>query len=140
MDRISPKARSALMAKIRSKNTKPERALRRMVSSLGFRHYRLNDKRWSGSPDISFARMKKVIFVHGCFFHQHPGCQNARVPKTRRCYWEKKFSRNQERDKKNMAEIERMGWQAMVVWECEIKEKDRLIDRLAAFLKTGKTR
>lgn len=119
------------MRRIRSNDTGPELLVRAVVSKLGFR-YRLHRKDLPGSPDLVFGPRKKVIFVHGCFWHQH-GCKNTRLPKTNSDYWLPKLKRNQERDKKAIATLQTLGWDVLVIWECETK-KEELGARIAAFL------
>lgn len=109
--------RSAIMRAIRSKNTSPEIAVRKLLSAYGYR-YRLHYKKLPGSPDIAFPGRKKAIFVHGCFWHGHH-CK-LRVPRTNKEYWQRKLERNRKRDAWALAELRRAGWRAKVVWECEI--------------------
>ena len=125
--------RSALMARIRGQDTKPEMAVRRLLHGLGYR-YRLHAGDLPGRPDIVFRSRRKVIFVHGCFWHQHEGCREATIPKVRTAYWQRKFQTNLERDKASLNALERMGWQAFVVWECETRILDALSERLTRFL------
>lgn len=131
MDTVTPEQRSDIMRRIRSKNTKPELALRRLLRELGIR-YRLHGA-LPGSPDIVIRKQKKAIFIHGCFFHQH-SCKNGRMPKSNQEFWRQKFERNRERDARNLADLERLGWSALVVWECELKDEIGVRDRLIQFL------
>jgi DNA mismatch endonuclease (patch repair protein) len=133
-DFLSAKARSAHMRRIRKIDTKPELEVRRLVHRLGFR-FRLHRRDLPGTPDLVFPRLKKGILVHGCFWHQHPGCRLARVPKSRLDYWEPKLRRNQERDSTARAELTSRGWKILVVWECETDDVAVLEPRLEAFLK-----
>lgn len=121
------------MARIRGKNTTPELVVRRLLHSLGYR-YRIHRADLPGTPDIAFIGRRKAIFVHGCFWHQHEGCSKASMPKTREAYWSKKFSTNLERDSRKLKELARMGWKVLVVWECETKNKELLVDTLKEFL------
>lgn len=121
------------MARIRSRDTQPEITVRSLLYSLGYR-YRLHRRDLPGSPDICFPGRKKVIFVHGCFWHRHDGCARATTPKTRTSFWEEKFRKNVIRDRRNMTSLAELGWEAMVVWECEIKDLERLTPRLVRFL------
>jgi DNA mismatch endonuclease (patch repair protein) len=132
-DIVSPKERSALMARVRHKNTRPEMIVRRLLHSLGYR-FRLHGE-LPGKPDIVFARRRKVLFVHGCFWHRHddPTCRGARFPKSNQEYWAPKFLRNLERDKENRQQLEEAGWQAFVVWECRLRDPT-LADELQEFL------
>lgn len=125
MDIWDKKKRSEVMSKIRSKNTKPEMALRKALFAKGFR-YRINYKKLPGKPDIVFPKYKTAIFVHGCFWHHHEGCKYGYTPKSNTDFWIKKISSNQERDKKNTLQILSMAWKVLVVWECEIKQKDNI--------------
>jgi DNA mismatch endonuclease (patch repair protein) len=116
----------------------PEVAVRRIVHALGFR-FRLHRRDMPGTPDLVFARLKKVIFVHGCFWHQHPGCREGRLPETRQEYWRPKLLRNVERDAENESRINALGWRTLTVWECELKGASRVRDRLARFLGARRT-
>lgn len=134
MDRINPDRRSANMRAIRSTGMKPELAVRRLVHSMGYR-YRLHRKDLPGKPDLVFGPRRKVIFVHGCFWHQHsdPGCKIARMPKSKPDYWKPKLARNVERDRQHQAELEANGWSVLIVWECETKANR--VDRLSLVLR-----
>ena len=125
--------RSRNMSAIKSKNTKPEIAVRKLLHSMGYR-FRLHRKDLPGSPDIVLPKYKTVIFVHGCFWHRHQNCKYASNPKTRREFWEKKFKENIERDKKTQEKLKNLGWKTKIVWECEIKKQDKLIKKLEDFL------
>src|SRR5215475_2236185 len=118
---IKSQQRSANMRAIRAKDTAPERSIRSMVYRLGYR-FRLHRKDLPGKPDMVFPARRKVIFVHGCFWHQHPGCREGRVPGSRREYWEPKLKRNQERDASAQSGLKQIGWQCLVLWECELKD------------------
>jgi DNA mismatch endonuclease (patch repair protein) len=126
-------ARSALMARIRGKDTKPEIAVRKLACALGYR-YRLNVRGLPGTPDLVFLSQKKAVFVHGCFWHRHPRCSRTTSPKTRSAYWAAKFTANITRDKKNRRKLQKTGWKVLVIWECETFEPERLRRRLARFL------
>ena len=132
-DRFSKSERSALMAKIRNKDTAPEMAVRRMTHSLGFR-YRLHRKDLPGKPDLVFSGKKKVIFVHGCFWHGHDCPLGTNQPKSNIEYWTKKLVSNQNRDKNNIRLLEDMGWNVLIVWECEVKNILLLAQRIISFL------
>ena len=125
--------RSRNMSAIKSKNTKPEITVRKLLHSMGYR-FRLHKKDLPGSPDIVLPKYKTVIFVHGCFWHRHQNCKYASNPKTRREFWEKKFKENIERDKKNQEKLKNLGWKTKIVWECEIKKQDKLIKKIEDFL------
>jgi DNA mismatch endonuclease, patch repair protein len=134
VDKLSAAKRSQNMSAIRSKGMKPEMAVRRLVRGLGFR-YRLHRRELPGKPDLVFVPRKKIIFVHGCFWHQHadPACLDGRLPKSRTEYWHAKLARNVERDGLNCEALENSSWQVLIVWECETSRPD-LSDRLRAFL------
>lgn len=121
------------MSRIRGRDTKPEMTVRRLIHGMGYR-YRLHDRTLPGSPDIVFRKRKKVIFVHGCFWHRHKDCPSAVLPKTRRDFWTPKLNRNKKRDAKNLRELEKAGWSCLVLWECEIKNLADLPLRIQTFL------
>ena len=139
VDRLSPEARSRNMARISGKNTASEMIVRRLLHAMGYR-YRLHARELPGRPDLVFFGRRKAIFVHGCFWHRHPGCRYAYNPKSRTEIWNRKFAQNVERDGRNLSDLEVRGWKALVIWECECESKDltRLSDRLSGFL--GPTR
>ena len=121
--------RSRNMSAIKSKNTKPEITVRKLLHSMGYR-FRLHRKDLPGSPDIVLPKYKTVIFVHGCFWHRHKNCKYASTPKTRQEFWEAKFRENINRDKLNQENLSSKGWKIIIVWECEIKDKDFDLNRL----------
>jgi len=121
------------MRAVKSNDTAPEMAVRRMAHSLGFR-YRLYRKDLPGTPDIMFPARRKVIFVHGCFWHQHKGCCRSKMPKSNQSYWQAKLARNSERDLQVQAELSRMKWDFLVIWECESGNAEKLKERLLNFL------
>lgn len=125
--------RSRLMSRVRDKDTAPEMAVRRMLHAAGYR-YRLHVRQLPGRPDLVFPARRKLLFVHGCFWHRHPGCARTTMPKTRAEFWKLKFDSNIERDCRKEAALRAMGWQSMIVWECEAKSASGLLDRLKAFL------
>jgi DNA mismatch endonuclease (patch repair protein) len=125
--------RSRNMSAIKSKNTKPEITVRKLLHSMGYR-FRLHKKDLPGSPDIVLPKYKTVIFVHGCFWHRHQNCKYASNPKTRREFWEKKFKENIERDKKTQEKLKNLGWKTNIVWECEVKNREILILKLEEIL------
>jgi DNA mismatch endonuclease, patch repair protein len=120
MDTLSPEKRSWNMSRIRGKNTKPELAFRSVLHRLGYR-FRLADKTLPGKPDIVLPKYRAVVFVHGCFWHRHPGCKYAYTPKSRCEFWIQKFDANVLRDETNLSHLKKAGWLPIVVWECEIK-------------------
>lgn len=121
------------MARIRSHNTKPEIAVRRLVTLLGLR-YRLQRRDLPGKPDLVFGPRRTVIFVHGCFWHRHANCPAGRIPKGNREFWEAKLNRNVQRDAENKKALQRLGWRVLTIWECETKSPDKLLKRLARLL------
>jgi DNA mismatch endonuclease (patch repair protein) len=131
-DRLTPEARSALMARIRGKDTEPERAVRRLLHAMGFR-FRLHRRDLPGTPDIVLPGRRKAIFVHGCFWHGH-GCGRARLPKTRLDYWGPKIAANRARDARKTAALRRAGWSVAAVWECQLRRPSVLERRLTRFL------
>jgi len=133
MDIMSKVERSERMSRICGKDTKPELYVRRTLHRLGYR-YRLHRRDLPGAPDLVFPSRKKVIFVHGCFWHAHENCKIAHRPKTRRIFWDAKFKRNKERDRNNAKLLKKMGWDICIIWECEIKNDDLLVKRLSHFL------
>lgn len=130
---MTPAERSARMRLIRSRDTRPEIAVRRLVHGMGYR-YRLHDKALPGRPDLVFRGRRKIIFVHGCFWHLHQDCRNNRPPKSRRDYWQPKLERNAARDEESQRRLRELGWAPLVVWECEIADRERLAERIRAFL------
>ncbi len=133
LDTLTVRQRSELMSRIRSKDTKPELRVRRLVHGMGYR-YRLHAKELPGRPDLVFRPRRKVIFVHGCFWHRHEGCPANRMPNTRREYWKHKLNGNVRRDLRNKETLEREGWRVLVIWECETTDLDRIADVIHRFL------
>ncbi len=134
-DRISEERRSYNMRRIKSSNTLVELTVRRMIHGMGYR-YRLHDRALPGTPDIVFRPRRKVIFVHGCFWHQHPAadCLDGRVPKSNQGYWEPKLERTKQRDASNQQTLIESGWDSLIVWECELRELPALSVRIKQFL------
>jgi DNA mismatch endonuclease (patch repair protein) len=133
VDIFTPAERSRIMALVRSKDTAPERVVRTLVHRMGFR-FRLHKRSLPGSPDLVFAGRKRVIFVHGCFWHCHT-CAAFRVPSTNRAFWKRKLTGNAERDRRSIGRLRRAGWRVMVIWECQTSPRrlDRLAGRIARF-------
>lgn len=125
--------RSALMGKVKGRNTRPEVKVRRAIHSSGFR-FRLHRKDLPGRPDIVLPRHQLVIFVHGCFWHRHAGCKMTTTPKTRRAFWEEKFAANVLRDQRNIDDLKKLGWRVATIWECEVLKPEKLRSALAGFL------
>ena len=130
---MSAEKRSYVMSRIRSKNTGLELTVRRMVFALGYR-YRLYAKGLPGKPDITFPGRKKVIFVHGCFWHQHQKCPMGTPPSSNLEYWGPKLARTVERDREHLVALRKMGWSVLVIWECQIKSPTRIKTRIRHFL------
>ena len=135
MDILTPEARSAMMSRIRGKDTAPELTVRHVLFALGYR-YRLHAKALPGRPDLVFPARRKVIFVHGCFWHGH-ACLGGKLPGTRSNFWSTKISDNKRRDRRNRAGLRRLGWASLVVWECALRRVKNLTpatDRMVQFL------
>lgn len=134
-DTLTQAKRSQLMSRIRSKNTTAELVVRKLVYRMGIR-YRLHRKDLPGTPDLVFRRMRKVIFVHGCFWHQHssPECRIVRVPKSHVDFWLPKFEKNHKRDICNEKKLTAAGWRVLVVWECQLRNEVQLEHALKCFL------
>ena len=132
-DTLTPLERSRRMSLIRNRDTRPERAVRRLLTDMGYR-YRLQYKRVPGRPDVAFPGRRKVIWIHGCFWHRHPGCKNARLPKSRPEFWLPKLEGNRRRDLAAQEAARKMGWRTLVTWECELADSQHLSRRLKEFL------
>ncbi len=134
-DKLTPERRSENMRRIRSKGMKPEMVVRRLVHRLGYR-YRLHRKDLPGKPDLVFGPRRAVIFVHGCFWHQHDkaACLDGRAPKSNTDYWGPKLARNVERDVGAQKALTDAGWRVLVIWECETRDQDELERRIRCFL------
>jgi len=130
----TPEQRRHIMQSVKSKNTGPEMALRRMLHAKGYR-YRLHRKDLPGRPDIVFASKRKAIIVHGCFWHGHQ-CSKGKLPKSKLNYWLPKIEQNKARDARNVANLEVAGWQVLVVWQCEIVDEQELWPRLQEFVES----
>ena len=137
VDFLSPRERSERMSRIRSKNTHPELALRRVLHRMGLR-YRLHGAGLPGRPDLVFPRYKVVVFVHGCFWHRHSGCSIATTPKSNTAFWMEKFEKNVARDARVAEQLEEQGWRVLVAWECELSTPTKAAktgEGLAALIK-----
>ena len=135
-DRLSAEERSAHMRRICKTDTRPELRVRRLAHALGYR-FRLHRRDLPGRPDLVFPRLRRIVLVHGCFWHQHPGCRLARSPKSRLEYWGPKLRRNRERDEAARARLAEAGWTVLTVWECGTRDPDTLAERLRQFLETA---
>jgi DNA mismatch endonuclease (patch repair protein) len=134
VDTFSPAERSRIMAAVKGKHTTPEMVVRKITHGLGYR-YRLHAAELPGAPDLVFPRLRKVIFVSGCFWHMHT-CGRCRIPATRREYWVAKLERNARRDRGNLRKLRKAGWRVLTVWECQTlpKQRAKLVARLRRFL------
>src|SRR3990172_3737457 len=128
MDIWSKEKRSYVMSRIRSKDTSPEKKVRSLLHQMGYR-FRIHVKSLPGQPDIVLPKYKKVIFVHGCFWHLHKNCRDGTIPKTRHEKWKAKLKRNIERDRIHLMQLKKLGWIVLVLWECEIEKKTSLVER-----------
>lgn len=135
MDIVDQQTRSRMMGRIRGKDTQPELAVRRIAHRLGYR-FRLHRRDLPGSPDVVFPGRRKVIFVHGCYWHRHEGCRYCYSPKSNTEFWNAKFERNKERDQAVLSKLKENGWDPLVIWECESADPDELAARLTAHLGT----
>ncbi|HEV2080610.1 MAG TPA: very short patch repair endonuclease [Allosphingosinicella sp.] len=135
VDKLTAAQRSVNMSRIRSRDTKPEMIVRRLLHAAGYR-YRLHDPGLPGKPDLVFRKRRKVIFVHGCFWHQHEreACSDGRRPKSNTTYWNEKLARNVERDEANRNALLAQGWDVLVVWECEVRSSGALLAQVTTFL------
>src|SRR5689334_9125690 len=132
MDKLSPKERSENMRSIPSKNTVPEKILGQILRSLRYK-YRSHAKTLPGRPDFVFAKQRKALFLHGCFWHFHGRCSIARIPKSRLEYWVPKLEGNKKRDRRNITQLRKLGWKTLTVWECQLKNLDRVKLRIRRF-------
>ena len=132
-DRVASERRSAIMRSVKQKNTGAEMVVRRIAHAMGAR-YRLHRNDLPGRPDLVFPRLRLCVFVHGCFWHRHPGCRLASTPGSNIAFWQEKFARNVERDSRQEAELRAAGWNIETIWECETRMPERLTARLRALL------
>ncbi|MGH9424464.1 MAG: very short patch repair endonuclease [Thermoanaerobaculia bacterium] len=128
-DIVDRRTRSRMMSGIKGKNTKPERVVRSYLHRSGLR-FRLHDRSLPGSPDLVFRQHNTIVQVHGCYWHQHPGCRFAYSPKSNAKFWREKLSGNVIRDRKNAAKLRRLGWRVLTVWECQV-HRHEVLERLA---------
>lgn len=132
-DIFSKSKRSEIMSRVRSENTKPELIVRSFLHRIGFR-FRLHVRELPGNPDIVLPRHKKVIFVHGCFWHRHKGCKKTTTPKSHKAFWENKFEYNVNRDARNRSRLRRLGWKVLIVWECELRDESKMSEKIVKFM------
>jgi len=133
-DVFTKSKRSHIMARVHSKNTTPELIVRSTLHRLGYR-FSLSSKKLPGKPDIVLSRFHKLIFVHGCFWHQHKKCKASERPSSNSEYWNNKLDRNILRDRKNTASLKKSGWDVLIIWECQIHKNNFLLSKLARFIK-----
>ena len=135
MDTLTPRERSERMGRIRGRDTKPEMRVRRLVHAMGYR-YRLHRNDLPGKPDMVFGPKRKIIFVHGCFWHRHPSpkCKLARLPKSRLEFWRTKLDANRLHDIANIRKLKALGWKVLIVWECESAKTEHLENKISRFL------
>ena len=136
MDTLTPKERSERMSRVRGRDTKPEMIVRRLAHAMGYR-YRLHRRDLPGAPDLVFPSRRKVILVHGCFWHRHsdPSCRLARLPKCKLDFWATKLENNRKRDEANLARLNDLGWDALIIWECQTRDREAVQARIGEFLK-----
>lgn len=132
-DKVSPEKRSENMRRIKSKGMKPELVVRQLAHAMGYR-YRLHSQKLPGKPDLVFTRRRKIIEVRGCFWHQHRGCVDSHLPKSNAIYWKPKLERNAARDRENLTRLRQLGWDVLVIWECETRDSHSVRSRLREFL------
>ena len=135
MDVFDKKKRSWIMSRVKGRNTRPELIVRSMVHLMGLR-FRLHDEKLPGKPDLALPRHKKVIFIHGCFWHGHKGCKRSARPATNKVFWSEKLDRNIARDKKNIRLLVKEGWDVLVIWQCQTRDMENLSLRLHKFLRS----
>lgn len=133
MDRYGPEKRSAVMSTVKGRDTRPEKAVRKIAHALGFR-FRLHRRDLPGTPDLVFPNRKAVIFVHGCFWHQHPECRRATTPATRPEFWQSKLARNVARDQEAIASLNEHGWRVLIIWQCETRSPVFIQNAIEQFL------
>jgi DNA mismatch endonuclease (patch repair protein) len=132
-DNLTKDQRRAAMANVKSKDTGPEMKVRKLIHGMGYR-YRLHRKDLPGKPDLVFPGLKKVIFVHGCFWHGHKGCAASQRPTSNTEYWNAKLDRNLKRDQKNLKALEELGWRPLVIWECQTRDETKMRRAIVRFL------
>lgn len=132
-DRLTPERRSENMRQIRSRDTAPEMAVRRLLHRLGYR-YRLHVRELPGRPDLVFPSRRCVLMIHGCFWHGHQGCRESRMPSTNQQYWVPKLEKNYARDRDHLRALRRLGWRVIIIWECQTENLRRLERKLVRFL------
>ncbi len=134
MDVLTPEQRQRCMKSIPGKNTKPELMVRKLLFNMGYR-YRLHYSNLPGKPDLVFPGKRKVIFIHGCFWHRHDCKKGQSLPNKNMDFWRKKLSDNENRDSRNISDLNKLGWEVLIIWECQIKNIQVLLDSLRSYLK-----
>ena len=134
-DVFSRKKRSWIMARISGSNTKPEIIVRKILYGMGYR-YRINVRKLPGTPDIVLSKHKKVIFVHGCFWHGHQSCRKKALPKSNKAFWVQKITKNRERDQRTTRQLKRLGWRTLTIWECHTKDLEKVKNTLERFMES----
>lgn len=137
MDVFSREKRSQIMSRVSGKNTKPELVVRSLLHNMGYR-FRLHRNDLPGKPDITLPKYKKIIFVHGCFWHGHIGCQRAKRPTTNMNFWNEKLNKTIERDEITVNNLKQLGWDVLTVWTCEVKDTEKLGNKLLSFIEAHK--
>jgi DNA mismatch endonuclease (patch repair protein) len=132
-DIMTKEERSERMSRVKNKDSKAEKRVRSLVHRMGFR-FRLHNKKLPGKPDIVLTRHKKVVLIHGCYWHQHGVCRSLAIPENNPDFWRKKFAENVERDKRNIRALNELGWRVLVIWECETKDAEKLEAKIHSFL------
>ena len=132
MDTVSPEERSRIMSHVKGRDSTPEKRVRSLLHSMGYR-FRLQRADLPGKPDIVLPKFKTVIFVNGCFWHRHPGCKRATLPKSNAEFWRQKLEKNVARDRRNIQTLKDLGWYVLIIWECELKDTMTLQARLSDF-------
>lgn len=135
MDRVPAIIRSKIMGAVKTSDTRPELLIRKSLHRMGFR-YALHRRDLPGTPDLVFPKKRKIVFVHGCFWHGH-GCSKGKPPKSRLSYWLPKIETNRKRDRKTARKLRRAGWSVMIVWQCETGDPEKIVGKIARFLKRG---
>ncbi|MGH7934279.1 MAG: very short patch repair endonuclease [Candidatus Binataceae bacterium] len=133
MDILTRSERSEVMSRVRGKDTRPEMLVRRLIHAMGYR-YRLHRRDLPGVPDLVFVGRRKIIFIHGCFWHRHPDCPNNRMPKSNVTFWRKKLSANRRRDRANLKRLLALDWKALVLWECQLRDVSAVRRKVRGFL------